>query len=334
MGEESNRVLFVHNGETYFIRLDRLCLESGYAVTECAIPSRRLNPLSIWRQVKTHHLVFGWFASWHTFLPLLFARLQNKPSILVIGGYDLADLPEAGYGHQRGGLKKWVSRWIMGLATTLVTNSYFSKGEAIQHAGVDEHKLRVIYHGIPDLFGELPSKSGRDLALTVGNVERVNLVRKGHEPFVRCAAYLPDVEFVLVGKWVDGTIDYLRSIAPDNVTFTGWVDESTWLEHYREASIYVQASAHEGFGMSVAEAMLAGCVPVIARAGALPEVVGDLGIYPASLEPEELANTIQGTIRASQDQRQTVRQRILDEFPLGNRCRALNDLVGELLDGS
>ena len=36
------------------------------------------------REVARSDLVFGWFASWHTFLPVLLARLMRKP----VGGRD------------------------------------------------------------------------------------------------------------------------------------------------------------------------------------------------------------------------------------------------------
>ena len=60
----------------------------------------------------------------------------------------------------------------------------------------------------------------------------------------------------------------------------------------RRASVYVQASWHEGFGMAVAEAMLAGCVPVVRDAGAMPEVVGDAGVLIAGSEPEQIAEGV------------------------------------------
>ena len=41
--------------------------------------------------------------------------------------------------------------------------------------------------------------------------------------------------------------------------------------------------------MSLAEAMLAGCIPVVTRAGALPELVGDTGVYIDAPEPSEIA---------------------------------------------
>jgi len=324
-------ILFVHNAGTTFVHIDLECLRNAFSVDEYYLPSPRLNPLEIWRKVKNHDLVFGWFASWHTFLPILFAHYLKKPSLLVIGGYDLANLPAGGYGHQRGGVKKYPSRWTMKNTTRLVTNSYYSQGEAETNAGIPKRRVQVIYHGVPDPFGELPPIPGQTIVLTVGNVERENLLRKGHEPFVRAAQYLPKAEFVLVGKWKDDTVDYLRSIATANVTFTGWVDQDTWLDYYRRAWVYVQPSLHEGFGMSVAEAMLAGCVPVVSQAGALPEVVGEDGFYTPSLEPKVLAETIQRALAAPPEMRQAARGRILEHFPLHKRCQAINDLVGELL---
>jgi hypothetical protein len=69
----------------------------------------------------------------------------------------------------------------------------------------------------------------------------------------------------------------LRQAASPNVEFLGFVSDEELFSLYARASVYVQASMHEGFGLSVAEAMSAGCIPVVTRAGSLPEVVGDVG---------------------------------------------------------
>src|SRR5262249_10491095 len=118
-GARRPKILFVHNELTEFVRLDLEELRKEFEVTERFDRSRFLNPAALWQQVSQHDLVFGWFASWHTFLPLQFARIQRKPSVLVVGGYDVADMPEINYGHQRGGLKRWVSRRAMRSATRL-----------------------------------------------------------------------------------------------------------------------------------------------------------------------------------------------------------------------
>ena len=294
------RVLFVHNGATSFVQLDTGLLKEHYEVGEWFARSRRIDPVRLWKAVRSHDLVFGWFASWHTFLPLLFARIQGKPSVLVTGGYDVASLPEIGYGLQRGGMAKLVSRCTLRLATRLVANSRFSRLEAQTNAGIPGERVAVIYHGIPARFGEPGNGISRPrerMALTVGNVTRPNLSRKGLEPFVRAAALLPDVAFVLAGKWWDDSIDYLKSIASPNVEFTGRVEDRTLLDYYRRASVYVQVSKHEGFGMSLAEAMLAGCIPVVVKQGALPEVAGDCGVYAATLDAEDVSgNDSRGVI--------------------------------------
>ena len=329
----ARKILFVHNALTEFVRLDLKELRKQFDVTEHFERSRLVNPAALWQQIKNHDLVFGWFASWHTFLPLQFAKMLGKPSVLVIGGYDVANMPEIGYGHQRGGLKKWASRRTMRLATRLITNSIYSREEVARTVGLTNDIVHTIHHGVPDRFGEFPSGLKERIALTVGNVDRSNLRRKGHEPFVRAAALLPDVKFVLVGKWKDDTIDFLRSIATPNVIFTGRISEVALLDSYRKASVYVQPSLHEGFGLSVAEAMLGGCVPVTTGAGALLEVTGEWGVRIRSTEARDVAEAIESALDCSDSTRMSIRSRILEQFPMENRRGQLHELILPLMNG-
>lgn len=328
------KILFVHNHPTQFVRLDLVELQKRYQVTECYLPSRWINPAAIWQQVKSHDLVFGWFASWHTFLPIEFARRLGRPSVLVIGGYDLANMPEIGYGHQRGGIKRWLSRRTMHSASRLITNSEYSRREAARNVGLTNGRVHAVYHGLPDPFGALPKGPRASMVLTVGNVDRPNLQRKGLEAFVRTAALMPDVSFVLAGAARDDASDYLRAIATPNVTITGRLSDEALNDYYRQASVYVQASRHEGFGMSVAEAMLAGCVPVVTRAGALPEVAGDLGLFVESAEPPGMAQAIAKALTYSDHERASIRQRVLDQFPLEKRGQMLEQVIASLLNGA
>jgi glycosyltransferase involved in cell wall biosynthesis len=322
------KILFVHSGNETFVELDREILSDFAEVQDFyAVRKFPIGLIHYWRGIKGSDIVFCWFASWNSFWALLFAKLLQKPSLLVIGGYDLANLPEAGYGQQRGGLGKWVSRFAMKLATELFTNSYYSQKEAEQSARVPSHRVRVIYHGVPDPFGSLPQSPKECMVLTVGKVEWPNLKRKGIEPFVRAAAYLPDAQFVVVGAWADDSITYLRFSASPNIVFTGQVSEEELLDYYRRASVYVQASLHEGFGLSVAEAMLAGCIPVVTRAGSLPEVVGDCGFYCEGSEPSIIAETIELALNSPCPVRERARQRILSHFPMEQRGRLLEQAI-------
>jgi glycosyltransferase involved in cell wall biosynthesis len=140
------------------------------------------------------------------------------------------------------------------------------------------------------------------------------------------------VKFVLVGDWKDDAVDYLRSIATPNVEFTGRVSDDTLLDYYRNAAIYVQPSLHEGFGMSVAEAMLAGCLPVTTEAGALPEVTGDCGRRLSRPDPELVAQAVQAGLAAPDHLRAAARERILQNFPMTNRSAQLREVVEQLVN--
>ena len=85
---------------------------------------------------------------------------------------------------------------------------------------------------------------------------------------------------------------------------------------YRRASVYVQASRHEGFGLAVAEAMLAGCVPVVMNVTAMPEVVGDAGVLIDSQRPEDVAAGVRRALELGPEAGARARERILTAFPM------------------
>jgi glycosyltransferase involved in cell wall biosynthesis len=327
------RALFVYSRKASFVGIDRGFLAERFEIDDLYQPGRVPNPFTVVRGVLRADLVFGWFASWHTFLPIGLAWLLRKPSVLVIGGFDTANMPEIGYGHQRGGFRQWASRWLMKRATRLITHSNYTLSEIEQNTPIPPERVTVLHLGIPDPFGELPAGEREQAALTVGAIDRGTLDQKGQRPFVEAARHLPDVKFVFVGKWLDDAANELRASAPDNVEFTGFLDDDGLHDWYRRAAAYVQVSRHEGFGMAVAEAMLAGCVPVVMDVTAMPEVVGDAGVLVSSQDPVEVADGIRLALDADDAARSRARERILTRFPLEKRRDGLYGVVDQALGG-
>lgn len=327
------RVLFVHNSKASFVAIDREILAALYEIEDLYQPGRWPSPVRVVGGVLRADLVFGWFASWHTFFPITLAWLLRKPSVLVIGGFDTANMPEIDYGYQQGGLRRWASRWIMRRAGRLVTNSCYSLSEIAENTPIPPDRVTVIHHGVPDPFGELPEEPKERLALTVGAIGRVTLVQKGQIPFAEAARRLPDVRFVHVGKWLDEAVEELRAVAPENLELTGWASDAELQDWYRRAAVYVQASRHEGFGLAVAEAMLAGCVPVVMEVTALPEVVDGAGVLISSQQPDEVANGVRRALELDEEAQRRARERILTEFPMEAREQGIRRVVADALSG-
>ena len=326
------RILYVHSRKASFVAIDREILAERWEVEDLYQPGRVPNLVRIVPAVLRADLVFGWFASWHTFLPITLAWVLRKPSVQIIGGFDTANMPDIGYGYQQGGLRRWASRWIMRRAGRLVTNSHYSRTEIAANTPIAAEEVTVVHHGVPDPFGPLAEGEERErVALTVGHLVKTTLMQKGHQPFVEAARRLPDVRFVFVGKWHDDAIEHLRGLAAENVEFTGWLSDEDLEALYRRASVYVQASRHEGFGLAVAEAMLAGCIPVVMDVTAMPEVVDGAGVLISSQDPEAVAAGVGEALARGPEAHRAARERILGEFPLQIRREGIQRVVEEEL---
>src|SRR5512132_3905840 len=131
MSSAAGRILFVYMNESSFVGIDRVVLAERWAVRDWRPQGPMVNLLALARAVARSDVVFGWFASWHTFWPVTLAWLMRKPSLLVVGGFDTANVPEIGYGYQQGGARRHLALWIMRRASRLVTNSRFTRDEVV-----------------------------------------------------------------------------------------------------------------------------------------------------------------------------------------------------------
>jgi len=308
-------VLYVISRRNTFTAIDRTALEERHEVSEYLQAGARPRPRELWRAVGRADVVVGWFASWHTCLALSMAKARGKPSLLIFGGFDTANMPEIDYGSQRGGIRKRLVHFTVDLATRLVTNSDYTLSEIQNNTTINPERVRVVHHGIPDRFADVDLNAPRErMALTVGAVYAVNLARKGHGPFAEAAFLVPDTNFVLAGEWWDETGKELASSAPANLRVTGRLSDDELDALFRTAAVYVQASAQEGFGMSLAEAMLAGAVPVITRAGAMPEVVGDTGIVIPEASAQAVADGVREALALDPNAGSAARERVRTRF--------------------
>jgi glycosyltransferase involved in cell wall biosynthesis len=324
--------LLVHNHLARFVKIDIDLLGEAFKVEELHVRSPlRPPPWRIVRSVLDARVVVCWFASWHALLPFSIARLLGKPTVAIVGGYDVADLPHIAYGHQRGGLRRLIARMVLQLASVVVAISRFGASEARHNAQVSKSKMRIVHLCVASA-GDTASLEKDRLVLTVGNLTRSNLERKGLRLFAEASQLVPDAVFVAVGRMVDDTAELLAKIGGSNLQVLDFVPDAELQGLYRRAGVYVQASAHEGFGLAVAEAMNAGCIPVITRTGALPEVVGDAGVYVDATTGESLATGIRKALDSEHSRRDLARLRVVNYFSPRRRQRRLCAVIQRAIE--
>ena len=316
-----------------FVRRDSEILQEEYDVEELIFSkmSRSQFITTMKKKMKEADLMFGWFAGWHSALGVKYAKRAKKKSIVTAGGYDVVSMPEINYGLWRSIKGKIPSGYAIRNADVVISVSKTNQNEMLEKAL--PKKNRLIYSGV-DTKSFYPGDKKENIAITVGTVKNSNLKRKGLETFVKAAKYVPSIPFYVIGRTdSDDALSYLTSIATPNVKFTGHVSNKELGEWYQKAKVYVQSSAHEAFGLSMAEAMYCKCVPVVSDRGALPEIVGETGFVVPYDDPKKTGEFVKKVIDENISG-EDAHKRVKENFTLDIHRKRLLSVVEEVLNDS
>ena len=200
-------------------------------------------------------------------------------------------------------------------ADRIVTVSEASKQALIAWSGWRDSRIRVITEGPDPVFcpraddpeaGATLRRYGITLnaqyLLYVGGLSPHKNLLRLVEAFARGAQ--SDTILVLVGDINDVFHTHVPQIRAaiqqhglrDRVVLTGFVPDNDLVYLYSRAMALVLPSLMEGFGLPAVEAMACGTPVISSRAGSLPEVVGDAGIYFDPTEVDSISEAIQSVL--------------------------------------
>ncbi|MFO7661488.1 MAG: glycosyltransferase family 1 protein [Chloroflexota bacterium] len=248
----------------------------------------------------------------------------RSPVPLVITIHDLTTLLVLDY--NRG----WRARLYNALvgaaaqgAAHIITDSFASKLDIIDHLAIPEECVTAIYLGVGPQFTAAQSAGNSlvDMAvlrkynlpdfyiLYLGGYElHKNILTLLHAYTYVAQALGEDYPLILAGKKPERASpnfpdyeDYIeRSGLAKFVRWIGFVDEEDKPVLYRNAEVFVFPSRHEGFGLPPLEAMACGTPVVASTSGSLPEVVGPAGFAVDPDDPRNMAGAIIAIIMQEQ----------------------------------
>ena len=176
------------------------------------------------------------------------------------------------------------------LADRIIVVSRFVAGEVQRLLGIPADRISVCANGAPEWTGPVANTNAGGYVLFVGTIEPRKNVAGLLAAYARLRARRPDApRLVIAGAVEPGSADALASMHESplagHVEYRGYVTSDDREALFKGAQIFVLPSFDEGFGIPALEAMSAGVPVVVSNRGALPEVVGDAGLF---IDPDDV----------------------------------------------
>jgi glycosyltransferase involved in cell wall biosynthesis len=329
---------------------DRFVVDVAEAPTAAARAQgrRRLGDmLAMGRAAARARLDLMYFPATYTFYPVWNVRR------LVVTMHDTLALahPELVFPTRRGRLAWWLKEQAAArLADRIVTVSETSRRDLQSWFRLPPDKLLVISEGPDPIFGPRQDGASASAILRKHGLSancRYLLYVGGLSPhknlprLVEAFSLLGDreVRLVLVGDFKDVFHTHVPEIRreiqrgglSDRVLLPGYISDAELVHLYNRAYALIQPSLMEGFGLPAVEAMACGIPVLSSRAGSLPEVIGDAGLFFDPSDVHAMARAMRQFL-ADRPLRDELARRALQRsgsFTWDRAARALLDCFSE-----
>lgn len=278
--------------------LPRRAVPYGYKPWRTAVLLGQLSRIPFNRLVPQAEL---FHATEHLLLPL-----RGVPTILTVHDLIFKLFPEY---HKK--LNYWYLNWAMPLycrrATKIIAVSAHTRQDLITHYDIDPAKIVVVHEAAAAHFREptqaeitavrqkynLPDQ----FLIHLSTIEpRKNLPRL-LEAFQRLRTQFPHLHLLLAGAkgWLYD--DFFAQIERERlggvVRALGWVPDDDLPAVLGAASLAVQPSLYEGFGLPLLEHMASGQVVAASYASSFPEIGGNAAAYFDPLDVGEITAVVE-----------------------------------------
>ena len=240
----------------------------------------------------------------------------------------------------------WITRWLIGQLDAVIATSDISASYLKRQASVVMHGVDTGIYAPPSDRAAAFAESGLPGRYAIGCFGRVR-AQKGSDVFVDAMCRLlpryPDFTAVMVGAVTAEQMVFANELKKrieaaglaSRIVVTGELPIEEVQRWYQRLTIYAFTSRNEGFGLTLIEAMAAGCALVASRAGAAELVVedgvtgvltppGDVDALVAALEPLMRDPAAAAAIGVK------ARARVLEKFSLDAEAEGIAEVYRRL----
>lgn len=282
-----------------------------------------------------YQIYFTRFADYHTAVIVFFAKIFKVNSVIVVGGYDVKNIPEFKYGAYTNKFRSWCTKYSLKNALYLLpnnetliseTNTYSFKSPrkfGIKHIVSDtKAKIRVIHNGFNIKYWtseDTPIDRKNNYVLSVAEVTDMRTFKiKGLDDFIRVAEKMKELTFIIVGLSND-LAQRLNISLPDNLILVGQVQQSELKSYYYQSKVFCLLSLTEGMPNVLCEAMLCKCIPVGSNVNMIPEIINDTGFVVKNKNIDEITSAIKKAVISDEKKGESARERIIKNYSLEKR---------------
>jgi mannosyltransferase len=284
---------------------------------------------------------------WRRSLPLIWHARRNNEMIIGVLLRSLGWPFKLVFTSAAQRHHSWTTRWLIGRMDAIIATSEISASYLKRDAFVILHGVDTDRYSPPADRAAAFSEAGLPGRFAIGCFGRVRS-QKGTDVFVQAMCRLlplyPDFAAVVVGAITVEQQGFANDLKKrieaaglkSRFLMTGEVAIEEVPRWYQRLTIYAFTSRNEGFGLTLIEAMSAGCALVASRAGAAEVVVKD-GITGVLTPPGDVDALVEALEPLMRDPASAIamgeraRARVLEEFSLQAEASAIASVYRTLI---